>query len=57
MARTTTPLDEPAPDAPKDHRLEVIYSTVVLLVVAFAFWTFPVRAVHRLTTTEDDRVF
>ncbi|KIM32740.1 hypothetical protein M408DRAFT_326485 [Serendipita vermifera MAFF 305830] len=42
MARTVAPLDTPEPDAPKDRRLEVIYSSVVLLVVAFALWTFPV---------------
>jgi hypothetical protein len=43
MARTVAPLDPNPPDLPRDERLEVVYSTVVLLVVAFTFWTFPVR--------------
>lgn len=42
MARTVAPPDPNPPDLPRDHRLEVVYSTVVLLVIAFAFWTFPV---------------
>lgn len=42
MARTVAPPADSTSTGPQDLRLEVIYSSVVLLVVAFAFWTFPV---------------
>ncbi|PVG02018.1 hypothetical protein CPB86DRAFT_780919 [Serendipita vermifera] len=45
MARTVAPPSSESnqtTSTPEDRRLEVIYSSVVLLVVAFAFWTFPV---------------
>ncbi|KAG8835094.1 hypothetical protein FRC17_005215 [Serendipita sp. 399] len=44
MARTVAPSSTTGTDSPpaEDRRLEVIYSSVVLLIVAFAFWTFPV---------------
>ncbi|KAG9056937.1 hypothetical protein FS842_009140 [Serendipita sp. 407] len=44
MGRTVAPpaSTETGSAPPEDRRLEVIYSSVVLLIVAFAFWTFPI---------------
>jgi hypothetical protein len=54
MARTVAPSDSETSSSqdtstPEDRRLEVIYSSVVLLVVAFAFWTFPVSIDSRMS--------
>ncbi|CAG7847777.1 SubName: Full=Uncharacterized protein {ECO:0000313/EMBL:CCA69551.1} [Serendipita indica DSM 11827] len=42
MPRVVAPASQTETSTPEDRRLEVIYSSVVFLIVAFAFWTFPV---------------